>query len=351
MSTLQTTNLKHPDAAGNQITFTSGGDVNFDNGAVYLDSTNNRLGIGTTSPSGSLVVSNSGAAGLEFFPATFEIQAYNRSTSSYGLARYNAAGHQFAVSGIEKARIDTSGRLLVGESSSVGPNNNLQLVGTTNDEATITCWRSSSDAGSGGLNFIKTRGSVSSPTVASNGDSLGIIRWHAYDGSTWDGRAAQIEAEVDGGVSSGDTPGRLVFSTCADGASSPTEQLRITNGGFIKGSSAKGLQLNGYYVSLDNTWRDLDDWSTVANKAGGGSILALTSNHTGTSSGKISLTHHYIRYNGGIGHTINVKTQFTVELRTDSGKLQAKGFDSGTGLSTQGYITLIYSDSRQHIDN
>ena len=59
MSTLQTTNLKHPDAAGNQITFTSGGDVNFDNGAVYLDSANNRLGVGTSSPGVLLDVAGS----------------------------------------------------------------------------------------------------------------------------------------------------------------------------------------------------------------------------------------------------------------------------------------------------
>jgi hypothetical protein len=75
------------------------------------------VGIGTTSVNAPLHVSNGGAAGLEFYPATYEIQAYNRSTSAYGLARYNAAGHQFAVSASEAARIDSSGRLGIGTSS------------------------------------------------------------------------------------------------------------------------------------------------------------------------------------------------------------------------------------------
>ena len=111
------------------------------------------------------------------------------------------------------------------------------------------------------------------------------------------------------------------------------------------------MQVDGDQVSLNNHWNDLDDWSIVGNKGGGGSILAITSNHTGTASGKISLTHHYIKYDGGIGHSIQVQTQFPVELRSNNGKLQLKGFDSGTGLNTGGYVTLIYSDSRQHIDN
>ena len=37
-----------------------------------------------------------------------------------------------------------------------------------------------------------------------------------------------------------DMPGRLVFSTTADGASSPTERMRITNGGNVCLSSSNG---------------------------------------------------------------------------------------------------------------
>ena len=108
--------------------------------------------------------------------------------------------------------------------------------------------------------------------------------------------------------------------------------------------------MHGYSFTLDNNWKDLEAWTTGGNKGAGGSILTITSNHTGTSSGKISLTHHYIKYNGGIGSSIAVQEQFNVDLRENNNIFQVRGFDSGTGLNTTGYITLIYFDSRQHIN-
>jgi hypothetical protein len=46
-------------------------------------------------------------------------------------------------------------------------------------------------------------------------------------------RAALILAEVDGTPSTNDMPARLVFSTTADGASSPTERMRINSAGNV----------------------------------------------------------------------------------------------------------------------
>ena len=80
--------------------------------------TGGRLGIGTTSPNGKFVVSNSGAESFEFYPADAsnvnKINYYNRSGSVYCDAVQNAASHQFQIQGTEKIRIDSSGRLLVG---------------------------------------------------------------------------------------------------------------------------------------------------------------------------------------------------------------------------------------------
>jgi hypothetical protein len=60
-----------------------------------------------------------------------------------------------------------------------------------------------------------------------NGDILGQIIFRGATGSAFE-TSAQIFAQVDGAVSgAGDIPGRLVFSTTADGASSPTERMRI----------------------------------------------------------------------------------------------------------------------------
>jgi hypothetical protein len=51
-----------------------------------------------------------------------------------------------------------------------------------------------------------------------------------YDGASYR-NAARIEAFTDAATGSGDMPGRLVFSTTADGASSPTERMRIDSSG------------------------------------------------------------------------------------------------------------------------
>ena len=71
-----------------------------------------------------------------------------------------------------------------------------------------------------------------------SGDQIGEIFFSAADGTDLETRAATIAAFVDGTPGSNDMPGRLVFSTCADGASTPTERMRITSGGVTIFSTA-----------------------------------------------------------------------------------------------------------------
>jgi hypothetical protein len=84
-----------------------------------IDSSGN-VGIGTTSPAHKLVISNGGAQGIEFnwdgVGSSNYIQSYNRSTSAYLPFTYYASEHKFhyGQSQFEAARIDSSGRLLVG---------------------------------------------------------------------------------------------------------------------------------------------------------------------------------------------------------------------------------------------
>jgi hypothetical protein len=67
-------------------------------------------------------------------------------------------------------------------------------------------------------------------TAVQSGDVLGITQFRGFDGASTI-IAAQISSEVDGTPGTNDMPGRLSFSTTADGASAPTERMRITNGG------------------------------------------------------------------------------------------------------------------------
>ena len=223
----------------NQVAIATSG-----NASLYVAS-DGKVGIGTTSVNAPLHVSNGGAAGLEFYPDSYEIQAYNRSTSAYGLARYNAAGHQFAVSATEAARIDSSGRLLVGTSSAPTGGNQAQF-------SRIHCYGNTFDNAAAG--FINI-GRNETASAMSSGDGVGAVVFSDSAG----GEFASIFSYVDATPGTSDYPGRLVFSTTADAASSPTERMRITSGGRATFTGASNLVLNidsGTIISEDlyNTW-------------------------------------------------------------------------------------------------
>jgi len=64
------------------------------------------------------------------------------------------------------------------------------------------------------------------------GNDIGKIAFYGNDGGSYE-KVAQITCEADGSHASGDKPGRLTFSTTADGASSPTERMRIDSSGNV----------------------------------------------------------------------------------------------------------------------
>ena len=100
------------------------------------------------------------------------------------------------------------------------------------------------------LFFAKSRSaSIGTNTIVQNGDLLGTFQYFGADGTNYI-RAAQIDAAIDGAPGTNDMPGRLVFSTTADGASSPTERMRIDNAGntligTTTNTNASRLVVNG----------------------------------------------------------------------------------------------------------
>ncbi len=78
--------------------------------------TSGNVGIGTTAPATKFVVSNSGAAGIEFDPATGIIQTYNRATTAYTDLVTSGLQQRFfsGSSPAERMRIDSSGNVGIG---------------------------------------------------------------------------------------------------------------------------------------------------------------------------------------------------------------------------------------------
>jgi hypothetical protein len=203
-----------------------------------------RVGIGSSTPQSPFVVSNGGANGIEIRPVESDIIAYNRSGAAWGDLKLNSANNIFQIQGAERARIDNSGRLLVGTSSArdnffgsaSGQATQFQVEGTDykNSGASFTT-NNASLAGFGPhVIFARSRGaSVGSNTIVQNGDTLGILGYLGNDGAKFVD-AARISCEVDGTPGTNDMPARLVFSTTADGASSPTTRLTIASNGDFR---------------------------------------------------------------------------------------------------------------------
>jgi hypothetical protein len=159
----------------------------------------------------------------------------------------------FSTSATERARVDGSGRLLVGTPSSrsqSGVSALLQVEGTSNT-GSISAINNTANSGGSYILLGKTRGgSVGSTTAVTAGDTLGAVYFHGADGTGLI-TAASIEAYVDGTPGTNDMPGRLTFSVTADGASSLTERMRITSNGYLKASNT------GNYYSATSAFHEV----------------------------------------------------------------------------------------------
>lgn len=111
-------------------------------------------------------------------------------------------------------------------------NNKLSIAGSGVD-AQSWLVRYSADANGYDIRLLKTRSTnIYAQSVVQSGDLLGALSFGGDDGSVYR-LAASISAAVDGTPGTNDMPGRLVFSTTADGASSPTERMRIDSSGNV----------------------------------------------------------------------------------------------------------------------
>ena len=92
--------------------------------------------------------------------------------------------------------------------------------------------RNSDNASGPSIDLGKSRGYPN--TIVQADDRIGQINFAGADGTDLQSQGAQIFAQVDGTPGENDMPGRLILSTTADGAASPTERLRITSAGNLE---------------------------------------------------------------------------------------------------------------------
>ena len=190
--------------------------------AMRIDALN-RVGIGTTSPSAKLTITESGNV------SAIDIRSADSNASLLSLGVNTSAGVSYIQSNstgsgtlrslafygasTEWGRFDTSGRLLVGTSS-------------RSDSAKLVVQGNTSSGSDGGIIALS---SIYGASIGGSGTYVGQIKFTDSQGGVF----GNISCQADGVNATNDYPGRLVFSTTADGASSPTERMRINNAGGI----------------------------------------------------------------------------------------------------------------------
>ena len=209
-----------------------------------------KAGIGSTAP-------------LTTLECRGQFSISNNATSYWVLDRDDSDGRlkllDSSTSTNERLAVDSSGRLLVGTSSARSNFYNSTVSALFQQEGAASAGdpasrfvsqvygRSNND---GPIHILaKHRStSVGGTTVVASGDQLGILSFQGSDGTQFV-EGAQIAAYVDSTPGADDMPGRLVFSTTADSASSPTERMRIKNDGTINFSNVSVYADNAAAIS------------------------------------------------------------------------------------------------------
>jgi len=310
--------------------------------------------------------------------ATLELWSKNGSgTNNFGQIEYDGNGSfiigsagsgggsvpiTFRHGNTERARIDTSGRLLVGTTSASTLRTNIipkiQTEATAATENGISLFTNVNASTGPFLIFGKSRGTTAgSNTVVQNNDALATLLFIGADGTDRASMGASIGAAVDGTPGANDMPGRLVFSTTADGSSSPTERMRIDSSGNVGiGTAAPSPNVgNGATLHI----RGASTTSELRLTRGNGTDASITA---GSSSGGLGIlsSEHIGFYTNGSNERLRIDSSgrllvgtTTVVNSTDVASFKQAG-NSTIGVQTStntdntgAYLFAKSSDSSQ----
>ena len=218
------------------------------NERLRIDSSG-RVMIGTTtegsSASDDFTIASTGTTGMTIRSGTSNNGNIEFSDGTSGQDEYRGVvqyahsdnSMRFYTDAAEKLRITSSGKLVIGHTSTIsvaGHTPALQINGDDYNYATFGIIANSNDTNGAYIQLSHQRsGSAGGATVLQNNDAVGNIVWTAGDGTDITSRAAEIRVAIDGTPGSNDTPGRMAFHTTADGSQSASERMRIDSSGNV----------------------------------------------------------------------------------------------------------------------
>ena len=258
--------------------------------------------------------------------------------------------------------INSSEDVFVGSGTSngiSGGTSGLQVSGA-GFKGTISASRHENNQYGSSLMLGKSRNTtVGSNTIVQDNDAIGAIGFFADDGTNLDSQVAYIIASIDGTPAANDTPGRLTFSTTADGSAAVTERMRIDSSGNVgigTSSPSKVLTISGddaeFLLNRTGTYADTINMGmpggipTIA----GGTHLAFGGNGTWnehmriTSDGKV-----------GIGKTdpnyplVVAGTNPKIQIYDSDGNGQTNLYFGDSGSNLAGYVIYQHSDNKMRL--
>ena len=214
-----------------------------------------------------------GIAGVDGSASTPAVQGTDTNTGIFFPAADTIA---FGEGGAEVARFDSSGRMLVGTTTSPS-------AGSVGQYSKVVSSGNTSGATGSGI-IALTKGAAATSIVS--GDDIGFLTFTDNAGNDF----AYIRCQADANAGSNDYPGRLIFATAADGSASVTERARITSGGdlCVGATSSGGHRL----------WVELSGGAPLGvNRITDGNLVVFY--ESGTIEGTISVSGSTVSYNGG----------------------------------------------------
>jgi hypothetical protein len=173
----------------------------------------------------------------------------------------------------------------------------------------INTW-SATDGHGGVIDLNKSgSGTIGTQAAVVSGETLGFLNFRGSDGTAFQ-RAAQVIGEVDGTVSSGVVPGRIVLRT-ASPSGVITERLRIDSAGlasFYAGVDITG-NLSAAVINATGSPAYRVSGTTVINASRDATFVGLT------TSGAVSLA----------SSTITASSTFSSDLIATTGSTYALG--------------------------
>ena len=277
-----------------------------------------RLLLGTTTVGASnadeLTLATSGHTGITIRSGTTHQSAIYMSDATSGNGEYagyvlydhNVDALRFGANTSDRMRIDSSGRLLIGHTSSIasdGFNSALQVNGTSGDNSSIYQSRFSNNISPPNFVLAKARsGNTGTNGVVQEGDLLGNIQFHGNDGSGFH-QGAGIFAIVEAGVGNDDMPTSIGFATNS-GSTSVGTKMRLSGDGRL-------------------TAGDIDSAST--------SVLHLRSSTDTETTLELSSKG---AYNGSLP---SGKISFTQQNATEIARIK---FETNTGAANRAHIAF-----------